>query len=590
MYKFIIACVLFLNFFTSADAQTTTFIEDFDRPDGSVGNGWSNTTGNVNGDLLIRDGRLSTPRPDGHAGIHRPINLSGPVTVSATLTHMNGFGGLLNRYGTSFRFGTTGALAEGYTVTFSRGDQNFPSIVGLGLNGVGLIEVNSSFQFGASISASVIVNPDGSVTGSVAGDGNSFNFSFPPRPLVLPGSNLSVVLGFPDSRSGVITHATVDDLTITEKGSGFLSFPLRGTKPGEVLSNLNPYNVTINSVFDHSLMDAHGNMDIYGCDDIVQAYTGETGSVHGSGLDKDGFKIRCRQGYAEDGSHAPFYVNGSYAGGGDKTHLYYDGHPGVDFQGSLGTELYAAVSGTVNYPENIVGLRTGGKAYKLYHVLELVPDTNPNYRIYYLHLLTHPSTGATEEKADNSGGACPAQVTLPLPKDTHVEAGCLVALVGNAGPKNTPAHLHLEVAAVVPLADVPAKSQRLLQCIFDETKACVPVDPYGWDAAGQDDPLQELTGVANVRLWQHQPVVKSISPTAAASGILDLTINGAGLDGAVVDYLVRKSDLGVLPAGITLSQTSGQLVVRKNLSPGIYFVGVKNGTGRISNWMPLTVK
>ena len=44
-------------------------------------------------------------------------------------------------------------------------------------------------------------------------------------------------------------------------------------------------------------------------------------------------------------------------------------------------------------------------------------------------------------------------------------------------------------------------AQNYLQCIFDKNKACVPVDPYGWE--GNDiDPYFNLTNVTNVRLWE----------------------------------------------------------------------------------------
>ncbi|MCE5311425.1 MAG: hypothetical protein LLG20_27630 [Acidobacteriales bacterium] len=170
----------------------------------------------MNGNLVIRNGALSTPGPDGGAGIYRPINLSGPVTVSATLTPGNGYGGLLNRYGTGVLFGSNGDLSSGYGVWLYRADQNYSnSQVILLLNGTELASVPSSFQFGASVTAMVTFSPDGSLKGSVSGSGSIFNFSFGPRTMVLPASNIMISLGFPDGRSSVITHPTVDNLIVS---------------------------------------------------------------------------------------------------------------------------------------------------------------------------------------------------------------------------------------------------------------------------------------------------------------------------------------------------------------------------------------
>ena len=192
------------------------FTDDFNRPDGPVGNGWSNTIGNTGGNLGIRSGALSTPGPDGRAGIYRPIDLSATVTVSGTLTQSNGFGGLLNRYDTSFLFGDASSPLSGYGVYFSRSDQNFAnSTVNLMLNGGILESVPSSFQFGASITPTFTFNPDRSIAGSVAGSGNTFNFSFGPRSVTLPGSNFDITVGFPDGRSSVITNPTLDNLSLS---------------------------------------------------------------------------------------------------------------------------------------------------------------------------------------------------------------------------------------------------------------------------------------------------------------------------------------------------------------------------------------
>lgn len=206
-----------------------TFFDDFNRPNGVVGNGWINTTGNVGGNLVIQSGALSTPGPDGVAGIYRPIDFSAPVTVSGTITQQNGFGGLLRRYDTSLLFGGNGSRSSGYGVEFGRSDQNYAnSTVNLVLNGAYLATISSTFQFGASITPSITFNPsNGTIAGTVTGSGSAFNFNFGPRSVALPGLDFSINQGFPDGRSNAITNPTLDNLSLSY-GS---ALPLRTYTP-----------------------------------------------------------------------------------------------------------------------------------------------------------------------------------------------------------------------------------------------------------------------------------------------------------------------------------------------------------------------
>lgn len=98
--------------FASAD----TFFDDFNRPNSSsVGNGWTNTSGNVGGNLAIINNQLSAIAPGGgSAGIYRPFSFTSPVTVSAQIFEEGGFGGLLRRYTSFFSLANDGQLANGY--------------------------------------------------------------------------------------------------------------------------------------------------------------------------------------------------------------------------------------------------------------------------------------------------------------------------------------------------------------------------------------------------------------------------------------------------------------------------------------------
>lgn len=192
------------------------FFDGFDRADGPVGNGWLNTAGNLNGDLVIRQGVLTTPNPDGSAGVYRPVQMGSSFTASARVTHQNGYGGLVNRYDDYLLFGNDGTKYGGYGIHIYRGDQLYSnSAVNLVQNGVVLATAPASFQFGSSVNVSFTVSRDGSVVGTIDGDGNQFQFSFGSRPVAFPGSSFAVSLGFPDGRSATILNPTVDDIRIS---------------------------------------------------------------------------------------------------------------------------------------------------------------------------------------------------------------------------------------------------------------------------------------------------------------------------------------------------------------------------------------
>lgn len=198
---------------TPAVAAPVVFTDDFSRPDGVVGNGWSATADNQGGDLLLGGGKLTTPSVSGLAGIYRPVTYSGTSTVSAKVTDHNGFGGIQNRFGTTFVFGADGDISNGYAVTFRRGDDNYSdSAVSLSFNGTTLATAASTFQFDSEIIPIVTLSPDGSVTGSVQGGGNVFNFSFAPQGITPTGSGFAIVQAFPDPRTSVFTLPTVDDV------------------------------------------------------------------------------------------------------------------------------------------------------------------------------------------------------------------------------------------------------------------------------------------------------------------------------------------------------------------------------------------
>ncbi|MFQ5629478.1 MAG: peptidoglycan DD-metalloendopeptidase family protein, partial [bacterium] len=195
-----------------------------------------------------------------------------------------------------------------------------------------------------------------------------------------------------------------------------LGFPLDG---------LDPYTASINSVFDHSMTAQ------YSKDAIVVAYSGEKGDRDGK---EDGYK-------QESGEN--FYVNGNYlAAGLGKEYLFYDGHPGIDYEGVTGDVVRAAENGVVVRIEGTKENPSGNGTLEL--------DHGNGFHTLYLHL----------SKYEKEAG------------DT-VMRGDIIGYVGSTG-KSTGDHLHLEVR-----------------------KNGFAVDPYGWQGIGVDPYM----GAANQFFW-----------------------------------------------------------------------------------------
>jgi len=202
----------------ATSALAITFFDDFNRPDGAVGNGWFESGANVGGGLVIKNDALTVNATGGEYGLYRPINMSGPITVSATVTALNGFGGLQDHYSSWFMLGTDGNnfLENGYGIYISRSDQNFSnSNIALDYNGEIIDQQNSTFQFHGPISVSFTMQADNSIGGSVTDGVNVFDFDFGARPVTFPGSEFEIIQAGPDPRASTYTFPTIDNLSIT---------------------------------------------------------------------------------------------------------------------------------------------------------------------------------------------------------------------------------------------------------------------------------------------------------------------------------------------------------------------------------------
>lgn len=230
------------------------------------------------------------------------------------------------------------------------------------------------------------------------------------------------------------------------------------------------------------------------------------------------------------------YVGDSSRNGGGSFYLNYEGHPGYDYAAKY-VPVYAASSSIVFYPWNAVG--SGGPAstadkydtYCRFHTLAEIPDIAPAYRIYYLHLATHPAvlnsptipycnlgpdtSGETLSFSASSGcytlnGNSIMPSTLPLPEGTHVNAGCQIAVSGKAGVPG--AHLHFEVQRIVPASALKSEkgsidyfhcwNENMQYASQEATAYCLPADPYGWTSPDVADTWGQLTGVPSQQFWQ----------------------------------------------------------------------------------------
>lgn len=201
----------------SANATPIVFSDNFDRPDGPVGNGWAIAPGGTAGEPSIQNNRVATSvMSGGSTGIYRPIDLAFPITVSATLTPTNGFGGFnsINRYEHTVLIGSEGGIGTGYGLGIWRTDASFSnSRVQRKLNGVFLDEALADFQFGAFIDLSFTVAADGSIEGVVGDDNHSFSFSFTSMVVTMPGPNVLFSINDPAAGDTVI-HPSVDNVNI----------------------------------------------------------------------------------------------------------------------------------------------------------------------------------------------------------------------------------------------------------------------------------------------------------------------------------------------------------------------------------------
>lgn len=260
-------------------------------------------------------------------------------------------------------------------------------------------------------------------------------------------------------------------LVVTYDGVN-LGFPLDCSTPscsgtGNITYSNGAYTAqSIISVVDHHMNAVYSDKD-----GVIVPFTGET--FNATSAYPSGGTAACypKANNATWSSRlTSLYVGTAGSGSANCTAgaaLNYEAHPGYDYQATYNTPVKAAAAGTVVsfggqkcIPK---GLSAGCAAWGAVGI----SHTN-GYVTQYLHL---------SSISVNSGDP--------------VSKGQVIGYSGNTAPVSLGAHLHFEV-----LKQVAGSSGTLVS----DYKV---VDPYGWEGEYGTDPLEAVTGIKNVCLWQN---------------------------------------------------------------------------------------
>jgi len=271
-------------------------------------------------------------------------------------------------------------------------------------------------------------------------------------------------------------------------------------------STCTPDTAPINAVFDHDMHRAYECTPGAGGYGSIMPFTHQI--VNGR-QSTDGYG-RCGKlyGYEYTSGSGTLLAGYNYNVPLNGRTLYYDSHPGYDYNFTYGTPLYPAVNGCVTYLQTAAGVQSAESA----HILAIIPQpkepaggcqtltANTGYSIVYMHLSSFyqnnknsPNFGSVERCTSSRPTDCIAG------RDTNLCTTCAqqneyvttdranpIGYTGNFLGKwgGVPGHLHFEVDQI------------------DGTRP-VPVDPYGWCGTPSNDPYTAHTGVANLTLWKH---------------------------------------------------------------------------------------
>jgi outer membrane protein assembly factor BamB len=263
-----------------------------------------------------------------------------------------------------------------------------------------------------------------------------------------------------------------------------------------------PTNAPINTVFDHYMYNAYECKAGSGGYGSITAFTAESASVQYGGK---GYGA-CGKLYGYTNPNIPNFLKGyNYTGNkGDRSVLYYDSHPGIDYNFAFGKSLYPSLNGCVTYLQGAAGVpdpETG-------HILAIIPQpTQPEggckgavnglgYTVVYMHLSSYYDKSTQQvmrctkmSECSSGQGIVPCPTCAQQNEWVSTDRGNPIGYSGNFfvttkhpdGWGGVGPHLHFEVDQVL------GKQPRA-------------VDPYGWCGPGTD-PYATFTGLINNTLW-----------------------------------------------------------------------------------------
>ncbi len=261
-------------------------------------------------------------------------------------------------------------------------------------------------------------------------------------------------------------------LTITYDGAN-LGFPLDCSTPncsgaGNINYSAGAYTPqVINSVVDHDMDYVYEQTG-----GVIVSFTGET--FNETPTYPSGGTAACypKANNATWSALLTSVYKGTSGSGSENcvtgVALNYEAHPGYDYKADYGTTVKAASAGTVvNFNSTgqrciPKGLIAGCAAWGAVGI-----KGGNGYVTQYLHLST-----------------------ISVSSGDVVTKGQVIGYSGDTAPGSLPAHLHFEV-----LKQAPGSSGTL-------TSHYKVVDPYGWQGEYGADPLEAVTGIKNVCLWQ----------------------------------------------------------------------------------------
>jgi murein DD-endopeptidase MepM/ murein hydrolase activator NlpD len=281
----------------------------------------------------------------------------------------------------------------------------------------------------------------------------------------------------------VITSVTPSSGVASTQSAGSISLVF----PVKVSGQNTPWTAPISAVFDHSMERPYGDGSYQGYGKVT-AFTGEEGSGTPDPCPPLGLGVLY--GYLNPTKDV-FIVNGAYTGVrscGGRSYLQYDNHPGIDYSFEYGTAVYPAIRGRVHYFKPPWPIMRDAQNY---HTLQIDPEDGSGYKVYYLHLSTYP------DPKDPSGQKILRRVKKP--DGTYTTTVCDECAkenewvdVGRSKPIGYTGDYFKGWGGVSP------------HLHFEVQRDGIPVDPYGWDVVGMDDPydtIQKKKGI-NVLLWR----------------------------------------------------------------------------------------